>query len=295
MQILKGFIGLLLITSWATPAFSADSYYFANEEKRLKLLPELVVTDWKQSRTVLEQSWLSSEERGRGKFDMSKMPIDQLIDPKGDHLDLLSYSNVTLINATPAQEQKLVSFILNGDSAFAEKVGFVKFKATMVLRKLAPQDVGMIKTLMPILKTSKSWITRQNIAAIFVKASPHLDKETVNELKTIMVKDDNSIVRGFAALAVLLNSEDNMENLKQVANLLLTDQRDIAHILRPWYIVREFLAQKNNRILETPSRRPSGKLIYTISELVVREYATKPQLYEAGSVRNAYIRLPEEI
>ncbi len=91
MNRIKRFV-LPLFFMWMIPAASLplDSYYFSkNEPKKLlelDRLTELNVPDWNQSRTALEQSWLSSDTRGKAKYDISKFPVNPLADANLDHL-----------------------------------------------------------------------------------------------------------------------------------------------------------------------------------------------------------------
>lgn len=299
MHRLKGFLLSLLSLSfmaWLIPAAATEqnSYYFSIDEattNESRVLSKVSVADWNQSRTVLEQSWISEDALRKRVFDISTFPVNQLIDANLDHLEMLAQGNIIFLNSNSALEQPLTDLIVNGHPAFAKRDNFLRMRAAEILLKLKPQNPVMLKPMMTQLKESKNWILRQYIAKIFIKASPRLDAETVNNLVQVMQNDKDTSVRGLASIAVMLHSEDNLENLKKLVHVLMVDHRDIMHVLHPYYFVLNFIEQRQNSYLETPLRTISPKLKKTLMDLI-RDYRIEnPEHLNNGSMtRNKLIR-----
>ena len=256
MLRLFNFLISLYVALALTPAaaLSEDSYYFFGSPSELRHANELEVSDWAQPIDVIKKDWISETNNRPAKFDLKKFPLNQLVDAKLDHLGLLAYNNVVLLNSSHALE-KLVELIVHGDPSIDKNLHeILRARAILVLYKLKPQQLETIKPLLKVLVEHPHFRMRQVIAGIFVKASPRLDAHTVGVLKSVMKKDADSPTRSLATLAVVLNSENNEENLAEAVTVMMKDQRDIMKMLRPWYVVRTFMEQKKGLIVEAPSR-----------------------------------------
>ena len=188
----------------------------------------------------------------------------------------------------------MTDLIVKGHPAFANRDNFLRMRAAEVLLKLKPQNPAMLKPMMTQLKESKNWILRQYIAKIFVKASPRLDAETVNNLVQVMQTDKDSAVRSLVSIAVLLHSENNKENLQKLVHVLMTDHREIMHVLHPYYFVLNFIEQRRNPYLEAPSRTISPELKKTLIDLIrVYRIENPEHLNNGGMVRTEFNRLQD--
>lgn len=294
MQRFKSFLMSLSFMAWVTPAAAVQSYYFPDNEKEIAKLPELIVTDWRQSRTVIEQSWISETSLYKAKFDLAKFPMDQLLDANVDHIALLAFENVILINSNVALEKKLAEYVANGDpiAVKAKKDGLLRLWSTEILQKLKPQSAEVLRPLLKPLAESSNWMVRQNIGRIMIKASPDLPSDIVQSLVAAMQKDIDSPTRSFCALAVFLNSENNPENLKKVVTAMMEDHKDIARVLRPYSVIQTFIEQKQNKVFDTPERSIPSALKKSIFYLV-RDYSggSTESVNNAGFVRNLFTRM----
>lgn len=254
--ILFSFVAAVWLIS--AVAKEEDSYYFQNDQKLIQRLDEITLFEW-----------LSSRTRGQAKFDLTNLSLSHLLDPKLRTLDLLSYENVLLINSNLKLENKLAAWIVHGDPSIDPSLqDTLRARAALVLYKLKPQKSETLRPLLKVLMESSYFRMRQILAGIFVKASPNLDFQMVDVLKDVMKNDKDSPTRSLATLAVLLNSENNEENLKSAVQVMIEDHQDIMKILQPWFVVRSFLEQSSNHLLETPTRGVSPAFKAKILSLV---------------------------
>lgn len=239
-------------------ATTEESYYFQDDEKLLKRL-EMVTLD----------TWPSSTSMRQYKFDLNNLPLNKVLDSKLKTLLLLTYESVILINSNLEFENQLSNWIVNGDPSIDPKLqGTLKARAALVLYKLTPQHPSTLRQLLIVFQQSPSFRMRQILAGIFVKASPRLAPDMVDVLKVTMKNDPDSPTRSLATLAVILNSENNQENLKEAVAVMMEDHKDIMHMLQPWSVVHNFIDQTNNRLLETPTRAISPQFKAKILDLV---------------------------
>lgn len=288
MRSLKGFFLSLSVMAWLTPAAAEpkESYYFSNQTRTVEMMEEVSVTDWSAPRSEIEKQWLSSRFARPVKYDISKFPLEHLVDAKLDHMDLLSYDNLVLVGSNPAMERKLVALAMQEDP-------FARAKAIIVLNKMKAQDVAALKPLVQFLKVRKQneFVLRQFVVNIFTQASPNLDEDIVAVLKEIMRNDENSPVRARAALAVLLNSEHNPEGIQEVVEVMVMDQRDIVRSLHPWAVINDFMKEKNSHMLAAPTRPMSKEFKKQIVSAVENYKSSSDKIQaQANLVRNVFIR-----
>lgn len=241
-----------------TLATTEESYYFKEDQHLLARLGMATLDTW-PSRANIRQY----------KFDLNTLPVNKILDSKLNTLLLLTYENVILINSNLELENQLSNWIVNGDPSIDPKLqGSLKARAALVLYKLTPQHLRTLRPLISVLQQSPSFRMRQVLAGIFVKASPRLETGMVDVLKVTMKNDPDSPTRSLATLAVILNSENNQENLKEAVAVMMEDHKDLMHILQPWSVVHYFIDQTNNRLLETPTRAISPQFKAKILDLV---------------------------
>ena len=274
MGWLKPLLMSFVMLMWITPVFAVeeDSYYFQGDVKQLERLDEVDLSNW-----------LTSRNNRQAKFDLRNLDLKHVLDPRLHTLDLLSYENVFLTHSNVKLEKMLSGWIVNGDPSIDSSLqDALKARAALVLFKLKPQELATLRPLLKVLTSDVHFRMRQTIAGIFVKASPRLDTQMVDVLKVVMKNDADSPTRSLATLAVLLNSENNEQNLKDVVQVLMEDHRDIARFLQPWSVVRAFLDQSQNHLLETPSREVTPAFKTKILDLV-RDYKMEGQRETNGT------------
>ena len=262
MKRLKGFFLSVMTMAWMTPAAAVTgSYYFTTQPREQPRLNELELTDWNQSRDVLQDQWVRSEQSRAAKYDISKFPADLIVDPNADRIELLAYENVFLFNSNPLLEKHLSDIIVNGDARLNPKLeDWARIKAALILLKLKPQEASLLEPLLKPLGEAQNFIFRQILMRIFIKASPNLSPVIVNHLKKQMKQDSNTCVRSLATLAVILNSENNKANLEAAVKVMIDDHRDIMQSLRPWHLVQDFIKQRFNLLIDTPTAPMPAKL-----------------------------------